>query len=107
MFAFLGHLVLDGVWLVAGLGLAVLVGIFCAQYVKDKLTGVPAPLRAALKATESAAMTELKKAEAALVNDIGKIFVKVNAPAAAPAPAAPAPAAAPAPNASPAAAPGQ
>jgi len=83
----LKNLVLDGFWLVGGLALAVLVGVFVAQYIKDKLTGVPSPLRAALKATEASALAELKKAEQAVVAEIAKKATAASAPT----PPAPAP----------------
>jgi len=76
----LKNLVLDGFWLVGGLALAVLVGVFVAQYIKDKLTGVPSPLRAALKATEASALAELKKAEQAVVAEIAKKATAASAP---------------------------
>jgi hypothetical protein len=72
---------LDGVWLIAGLGVAVLVGVFVAQYVKDKLKGVPAPLRAALSATESAALNELKAAQQKAIADVAGLLAKAKAAA--------------------------
>lgn len=73
------HLALDGFYLVGALVAAVLVGIFASQFVKDKIKGVPSPLRAALKATESQALAALSDAEKAVVAE----FSKKVAPAAA------------------------
>lgn len=85
------HFALDGLWLAGALALAVLTGIFVAQYVKDKLTGVPSALRTALSATETAALAELKVAKAKVVADVAGLFSKAKAAAAADlAPAAPA-----------------
>ena len=66
------HLALDGFWLVGAIVLAVLIGIFISQYVKDVVTGVPSSLRTALSATETSALSSLKLAEAAVVADITK-----------------------------------
>jgi hypothetical protein len=87
------RLVLDGFWLVGALVLCVLVGVFVAQYVKDKLTGVPSPLRTALKATEAAALAEMKKAEQAVIAGVAKKAAALAAPVATAAAPAPAPAA--------------
>lgn len=92
MLAGLEHLALDGVWLVSALVLCVLVGVFAAQYIKDKLTGVPSPLRTALKATEAAAIAELKKAEQKVIAEVAKKATAAAAAQAAPAPAPAAPA---------------
>ncbi len=92
---------LDGFWLLGGLGLVYLLGVFTSQWLKDKISGTPATLRAALKATESSAKAELAKAQMAAIADIGNLFKKsataVSAAAPAPVAAAPAPAPAPAP----------
>jgi hypothetical protein len=91
---------LDGFWLLGGLALAYLTGVFTSQWVKDKISGVPAELRTAIKATESSALSELTKAKAAVVADVSKLFTKAAtataaaAPAAAAAPVAAAPVAA-------------
>ena len=66
----LEHLVLSGFWLIAGLVLAALVGVCSAQYIKDRLTGVPAPLRTAISATETAALAAYNTAQAKLVNEV-------------------------------------
>lgn len=79
---------LDGFWLLGAFALVYLTGVFTAQYVKDKVFGVPSELRAALKATETNALAELAKAKAAVLADIGNIFKK-SATATAAAPAAP------------------
>ena len=42
-------------WMIAGLILAALVGVCSAQYIKDRLTGVPAPLRTAISISRSRA----------------------------------------------------
>jgi type IV secretory pathway TrbL component len=94
---------LDGFWLLGGLALVYLTGVFTAQYVKDKVSGVPSALRAALKATETNALAELEKAKNAVLADIGNIFKKSAAATTAAAPAAAAVAAAPASAAAPAA----
>jgi hypothetical protein len=106
MFSWLEHLALDGVALVAALAAAVVVGIFVAQWVKDKVTGVPSPLRTALKATEASALQAIKDAEASVVSELAGILpTKASAvapKAAKPVTAAPAAAAAPAPVVAPA-----
>ena len=110
------HFALDGFWLLGAGALVYATGVFTAQFVKDKITGVPSELRAALKATESNALGELAKAKAAVLADIGNIFKRsaaavapVAAPVAAPvtpaAPAAPAAPVAPTPAVAPAPAP--
>ena len=98
------NIALDGFWLLGGLALVYLTGVFTAQYVKDKVSGVPSALRAALKATETNALAELEKAKNAVLADIGNIFKKSAAATTAAAPAA-AVAAAPAAPAASAAAP--
>jgi hypothetical protein len=95
---------LDGFWLLGGLGVAYLVGVFTSQWLKDKINGVPSELRTALGASETAALNDLKAAKSDIVS---KVIAKTK-PAAAPAAAAAAPAPAPAPAsvaAAPAAAP--
>lgn len=82
------HIALDGVWLVAALAVAVLVGMFVSQYVKDTLKGVPSPLRAALKQTETNALAALKAAEQKAIADAtGLLTAAKAAPAPAPTPA--------------------
>lgn len=66
------HFALDGFWLAGALVLAVLIGIFVSQYVKDTIKGVPSALRTALSATESQALTALKDAETAVVTEFSK-----------------------------------
>ena len=86
------HLALDGFWLVGGILLAAVVGIFVAQYVKDTIKGVPSPLRAALSATETDALASLKVAEIKVVTDLAGLFAKATAKPVAPvAPVAAAP----------------
>ena len=63
-------LVLHGFYLIAALVIAALVGVFCAQYIKDKLSGVPSPLRVALSATEAAALAAYNTAQAKLVTEV-------------------------------------
>lgn len=75
----MGHIALDGFWLVGALALAWLVGIFTAQYIKDKVKGVPSPLRTALQATETAALNELEAAKAKVVSDVAGLFAKAKA----------------------------
>lgn len=85
-------IVLDGFWLLGGLGVAYLLGVFTAQKLKDTINGVPSALRTALSATEASALAELSKAKAALVADVGKLFTKAaTATAAAATPVAVAP----------------
>ena len=43
-------LALDGFWLLGALGAVFLLGVFSSQYIKDKISGVPSDLRAALRA---------------------------------------------------------
>lgn len=64
------QLALNGLWLIGALAAAVLVGVFVSQYIKDRLTGVPSPLRTALQSTEASALAALKEAQAAVVTDI-------------------------------------
>lgn len=78
------HFALDGFWLLGALVLAVLIGIFIAQYVKDKIKGVPSPLRTALQATETAALNELEAAKAKVVSDVAALFAKAKSASAAP-----------------------
>lgn len=60
---------LKGFWLLGSFALVYLVGVFTAQWFKDKLFGVPADLRAALKVMEAGALKELAAARAKLVAD--------------------------------------
>lgn len=99
---------LKGFWLLGSFALVYLVGVFTAQWAKDKIFGVPGDLRAALKVMEAGAIKELNAARAKLVADTvgllnrGKAAVAaqvaapvviVAAPAAPAAPVAAAPAA--------------
>lgn len=70
------HLALDGVALLAALAVAALLGVFVAQYLKDKVSGVPSPLRAALQATEAAAVQSLKDAQAKVVSEVAGALSK-------------------------------
>jgi hypothetical protein len=70
------NLALHGLFLIVGLAAAWLFGACSAQYIKDKLTGVPTPLRAAITATEASAMAELKAAQAQVVKDVASLFAK-------------------------------
>lgn len=74
---------LDGFWLAAALAVAYLVGVFTSQYAKDKLTGVPSDLRAALKTTEASAVAELTAAKSKAVADVATFLAKGKAAAAA------------------------
>jgi len=64
------HLALEGLWLLAALGAAVLIGIFVAQYVKDLVTGVPSALRTALSQTEATALAAMKEAHTTIVANV-------------------------------------
>lgn len=88
---------LEGFWLLAAFAVVYLVGVFTAQYAKDKIFGVPADLCAALKTMEAGALTELKNARAKLVADTIGLIAKGKAAASVEvakvvAPVAPAPA---------------
>lgn len=82
--------------LVAGLGVAFVAGVMLSTKVKDFIKGVPAELRAALSATEKAALAEVSAAKSAAIAKVtgAKVAVAPAAPAApvvaAAAPAAPA-----------------
>lgn len=89
-------LALDGVGLLAALAAAVLLGAFAKDYVVDRLTGVPSPLRAALSATEASAIQALKDAQAKVVSEVSGALAKPPAVIAAQLKPAPAPAPAPA-----------
>lgn len=84
--------------LVAGLGVAFVAGVLLSTKVKDFIKGVPAELRAALSATEKAALAEVFAAKSAAIAKVtgAKVAVAPAAPAA-PVVAAAAPAAPPAP----------
>lgn len=85
-------LALDGVGLLAALAAAVLLGAFAKDYVVDRLTGVPSPLRAALSATEASAIQALKDAQAKVVSEVSGALAKPSAVIAAQLPLKPAPA---------------
>lgn len=97
------RLALDGFWLLGAFAVVYLVGVFTAQWAKDKIKGVPSNLRAALKTTESSALAEMNKARDKVVADTANLLARGKAaavaevtkvaPALAPAPA-PAPVAA-------------
>jgi hypothetical protein len=70
---------LDGLWLIAALAAAWFGGMFTAQYVTDKIKGVPSPLRTALSATEASALAELEAAKAQVVKDVAGLFAKAKA----------------------------
>jgi hypothetical protein len=70
---------LDGLWLVGGLIAAYVTGVFTAQYVKDKILGIPSDLRAALKTTETAAQAQLKASQAKMVADVASLLSRGNA----------------------------
>ena len=52
------HVVLDGFWLLGALVVAYLLGVFTAQYAKDKIYGVPSEVRAALRNLEAKALAQ-------------------------------------------------
>lgn len=70
------HLALEGVWLVVGLAVAAATGVFAWNYLSDKIKGIPSPLRAALTATETAAVAALKDAQANVVAEVTKTLAK-------------------------------
>ncbi len=76
-------LALDGFWLLGAFALVYLVGVFTAQWAKDKLFGVPAELRSALKTLEAGAVKELAAARSKLVADTIGLIAKGKAAAAA------------------------
>lgn len=63
------NIMLDGFWLIGALAVTYLVGVFTAQWAKDKLLGIPSDLRSALRVVEAGARTELSAAKAKLVAD--------------------------------------
>lgn len=77
----MGALALDGLWLLAGLGVTYLIGVFTSQWAKDKINGVPGTLRAALKVTEAAAVKELTAARDRIVADTATLIAKGKAAA--------------------------
>lgn len=79
---------LDGFWLLGALVAVYITGVFTAQWAKDRLTGVPAALRAALKVNEAAALAELKNARDKIVAETANLFAKGKAAVAADAKAA-------------------
>ena len=74
------HLALEGLWLLAALGAAVLVGVFVAQYVKDKVTGVPSALRTALTQTEATALAAMNDARTKIVADVAAAVASATTP---------------------------
>jgi hypothetical protein len=76
---------LNGLWLAGGLALAFLAGIFLSQWIKDKISGIPADLRTALSASQTAALNEIETAKKKVVADVAATFAKK---AVAPVPAA-------------------
>lgn len=63
----MGKLALEGFWLLGGFTVVYLVGVFTAQWAKDKLNGVPASLRSALNATEASALKQMHSAKEQVV----------------------------------------
>lgn len=89
---------LKGFWLLGSFGVVYLVGVFTAQWAKDKLFGVPGDLRTALNALEAGAVKELAAARTKLVADtVGLLNRGKAAVAAAPVAVVPTPTPAPAP----------
>lgn len=88
------NFVLDGLWLIGAIVVAYLLGVFTAQYAKDKIFGVPSEVRAALKNLEAKALATAaatkNKAVADAVGAITPPMPAVAKPVAAPAAAAPA-----------------
>lgn len=79
----MGALALEGFWLLAGFAVVYFVGVFTAQWAKDKIKGVPGTLRAALRVTEAAALKELTLARDKIVADTATLIVKGKAAASA------------------------
>jgi hypothetical protein len=69
-------LALDGFWLLGGLGVAFLLGVFLSAKVKDLVYGVPSELRAALNVAQKDALSTLKTAKANTVADVANLFTK-------------------------------
>lgn len=93
---------LEGLWLLGGLAAIYLAGVFTSQWAKDKLFGVPADLRSAIRAMEAMALTELSAAKSKIVADTVTLLAKGKAAAASAGAPAPAPAPVPVPAAAPA-----
>jgi hypothetical protein len=68
---------LDGFWLLGSLAAVYLLGVFTAQYAKDKLSGVPSELRTVLKNVETRALTALKRSKA---NSVADAAAAISAP---------------------------
>lgn len=86
----MGKLALEGFWLLGGFTVVYLVGVFTAQWAKDKLNGVPASLRSALNATEASALKQMHSAKEQVVANTATLLggrVAVPDPAVNPAPA--------------------
>lgn len=94
----MGKLALEGFWLLGGFAVVYLVGVFTAQWAKDKINGVPSSLRNAFNATEAATLKQMHSAREQVViqyrdavgpKDVGPKPDPVLTPAPDPAPAAP------------------
>jgi hypothetical protein len=79
----MGAIALEGFWLLAAFAVVYLIGVFTAQWAKDKINGVPSTLRSALKVTEAAAVKELHDARDRLVAETANLLAKGRAAVAA------------------------
>lgn len=68
---------LEGFWLLGALAAVYLLGVFTAQYAKDKLSGVPSELRTALKALETKTTATVLAAKNKAVADAVKTITPV------------------------------
>lgn len=84
------NFVLDGFWLIGSLAVAYLLGVFTAQYAKDKINGVPSEVRAALKNLEAKALATASATKNKAVADAVSAITPPMPAVAKPVPAAPA-----------------
>lgn len=72
----LSSLALDGFWLIGALLAVYVTGVFTSQWAKDKLSGIPAELRAGLKTQETAALAAVKAAQTKVIADVTGLLTK-------------------------------
>lgn len=70
---------LEGLWLIGALAVVYFVGVFTAQWAKDKLAGIPSELRTALRATEAAAKNDLLAAKSKVVAETATLLATAKA----------------------------